>query len=127
MLRITVYAFLFLLFGCQNNDYNPAYFADKYCACIEENSKTKDFFESRVICEGLIVKQNRFFRTHYIEANYGRYMIFLEKKYCDSVAEFNLNFYREIEKKCCELAVPDCNKSDSLQMRRKSLDDNFEK
>lgn len=113
---------LLVLASCKHDELDGKYYGKKYCDCMQENIKTYDFLQARTICDGELIKENRLFRIVYIEENYGRYMTFLPKSTKDSVVAFNHEFLNFLEGYCCKEAVMGCDKSDSLQLKRKSLD-----
>lgn len=113
---------LIVISSCKHNEFDAPYYAKKYCICMEKNKRIYDVFQAQAICDADLQKSNKYFRTFYIEDNYGRYMMFLPQGFKDSVVRFRYEFLNHLEMKCCKEAVLNCDESDSLQIKRNAID-----
>jgi len=119
---------VFCLISCNHDEFDSTYAAKIYCDCLsKEKLSGKDFFESRTICDAELAINNRFFRLNYIGLTHGNYMLLLPDKLKDSLAKFNFEFYDNINKNCCKVALMGCDFSDSLQMKMKEIDTAYSK
>ena len=108
--------------GSRYNEFDAELVAKNYCNCLKEQNAQTDFFSARAICDGMLLQSNKYYRVSYIEANYGRYMMFFSTGFRDSVADFHTRFSNYVEKSCCKVAIVNCNDQDSLQLKRKAID-----
>ena len=122
LLLVVIIGIMTNLAGCTRNEFDSSYYAQKYCDCLNENNPKSDFFDARTKCDGELLSQNRYYRFYYIETYYGRYSFVFPESFRDSVAEFNLQFNRYIEKNCCKVAIEGCDKDDSMQIKRVLID-----
>ncbi|HRP37863.1 MAG TPA: hypothetical protein PLS50_08720, partial [Candidatus Dojkabacteria bacterium] len=60
--RILSIALLTLVFSCKReatNEYNPEYWAKKYCECLTENHVDLDVYNARILCDSKLNFENR--------------------------------------------------------------------
>jgi len=118
-----IFVFLIISGSCKHKEFDAEYYARQYCECLQEERKSgKDFLDARSKCDGELLVCNQFFRADYIEFTYGRYLSFFSIGRNDSVADFHMRFYKYLEENCCKLALTNCDKNDSFQIKRKNID-----
>ncbi len=119
---LILFASIVVFASCSPNEFDSTSYAKKYCECLNKENVESNFFDARVKCDGELLSSNKYFRFYYIESYYGRYAFMFSESFRDSVAEFNLQFNRYIEKNCCKIAIEGCDEKDSMQIKRKLLD-----
>ncbi|MFB6455606.1 hypothetical protein ACE38W_10080 [Chitinophaga sp. Hz27] len=117
------FIFLFMATGCKDPSFDANALGQKYCNCMEKHHAEEDFYNARVICDSKFILENKYFRAYYIESFYGNgYMGTLDKKFRDSVNDFNYSLYMYLNDHCPYMLKGDSIRKEYLHRMDKAIE-----
>lgn len=97
--------FIILIITCFvscDNEFDAEKAAERYCNCMKSNGAVEHFNKASLVCDGELMKENRFFKLYAVDMNDRE----LDKKVSDetrdSVKSFVLHFIDYTKTNCCE-------------------------
>jgi hypothetical protein len=92
---------LLILSSCKD-DCNAEGAAKDFCNCMKENGSPEQYLLASKVCDGELIKKNRFYKLFYVDMANRDLDQKVSKTTRDSVQQFMGDFMDYLNKNCCK-------------------------